>query len=79
MKNILKKLHLPAVLALVGQVIGVSDLVAANPKIASEVVMPHLGLSPEWAAVLIALCTLVQAASRAIHKGDVIEVEKSAH
>jgi hypothetical protein len=76
MKNLFKKLHLPAVLALVGQVIGVSDLVASNPKAAELAVFPHLGLSPEWAAALVAFCTFLQAATRAIHSGDKLEVPK---
>lgn len=76
MPGILKKLHLPAVVALVGQLVGLSDLVASNQKVASEVVLPHVGLSPEWAAVLVAICTLIQAVTRAVNKGDVMEVPK---
>lgn len=76
MKNIWKKLHLSAVLALAGQLVGISDLVASNPKVATEIAVPHLGLSPEWAAVLIGTCTLIQAFTRAIHAGDKMEVPK---
>lgn len=75
MKSLWKKLHLPAVLTFVGQLVGVSDLIASNPKIAVDN-LPHLGLSPEWAAVLVAACTFAQAVQRAIHAGDKIEVPK---
>lgn len=76
MPNLFKKLHLPAVIAFAGQLIGLTDLVAQNPKIATEIAVPHLGLSPEWATVLVGACTLVQAVSRAVHKGNVVEVPK---
>lgn len=33
-------------------------------------------LSPKWSAVVIAAGTLAQAATRAVHKGDVMEVPK---
>lgn len=79
MNTLLKKIHLPAVLTFVGQLVGVSDLIAQNPKVATEVALPHLGLSPEWAAVLVGACTLIQAFQRAIHSGDKIEVQKPAH
>lgn len=73
MKGLLKKLHLPAVLALAGQLVGLTDLAASNPKITQDVVLPHFGLSPEWAAVLLAACTLIQAVTKAVHKGDTID------
>lgn len=78
MTSLLKKLHLPAVVALVGNVIGISDLVATN-KDAAMANLPHLGLSPEWAAVLVAACTLMQAVTRAVHAGDKTEIEKASH
>lgn len=77
MKKIFRKLHLPAVVTLLGQIVGVTDLVASNPKIAQDVVIPHIGLSPEWAAVLVGACTLIQAVQRAIHAGDKLEVQKA--
>ena len=76
MKGIWKKLHLSAALAFVGNLVGITDLIAANPKIATEIVVPHLGLSPEYAALLVAVCTVIQAGSRAIHAGDKMEVPK---
>lgn len=76
MKNILKRIHLSAALALIGNVVGLTDLIAQNPKVASEVVIPHLGLSPEWATAVVLICTTVQAVTRAVHKGDVQEVPK---
>lgn len=75
MKNLWKKLHLSAALALIGQVVGITDLVAANPQTAVQN-LPHLGLSPEWAAALVAVCTAIQAFTRAIHAGDKMEVPK---
>lgn len=76
MNKLIRRLHLPAVAALVGQLIGLTDLAASNPQVAQDVVLPHLGLSPEWAAVLLATCTLIQAFQRALHKGDQMEVPK---
>lgn len=76
MKKFFKKLHVPAVLAFVGQLVGVTDLVASHPQIAADTI-PHLGLSPEWATALVAACTAVQAVTRAVHKGDKTEVPKA--
>ena len=72
MKNILKKIHLSAVVGALSSLVGLADL-AAQPDIASA--LPHF-LPDKWAVALVAVGTAISAVSRAIHKGDVIEVPK---
>lgn len=72
MKNILKKLHLPALVGALSSLVGLADL-AARPEVASA--LPHF-LPDQWAVALVAVGTAISAVSRAIHKDQVIEIAK---
>ena len=72
MKNIFKKLHLPAVVGALSSLVGLADL-AARPEVAQT--LPHF-MPDEWAVACVAVGTAISAVSRAIHKDDVIEIPK---
>lgn len=72
MKNLFRKLHLPALVGALGSLVGLADL-AARPEIAAT--LPHF-MPDDWAVACVAIGTAISAVSRAIHKGDVVEVDK---
>lgn len=64
--SVLKKLHLAGVIGLVTTVVGV----VADPQV--------MALLPKKTALAVALAgAVIQAVTRAVHKGDVEEVKKS--
>jgi hypothetical protein len=70
--NILKKLHIPALVGALGSLVGLADL-SARPEISAA--LPHF-MPDQWAVACVAIGTAISAVSRAIHAGDKMEIPK---